>query len=150
MVTVLFLLFMIAVIVYGYYVRVKVRYAWFVFLDIYKGNPFDSRVVISQMKTLNTASKSASFKKALVTEIGTDSAEVIANLAVSTIGFGISQVPGVGQLLGGLTKAYGQELTKQAASLGKIAAIYLLYRYARRELFGSEQVSNEYVYGLIR
>jgi hypothetical protein len=147
--TILFLIFLIGAIIYSYYIKVKIRYSWFVFIDIYKGEPFDTRVVLSQMNALNTASKSASFKKALVTEIGTDSATVIANLAVSTIGFGISQVPGVGQLLGGLTRAYGQELTKQAASLGKISAMYLLYRFARKELFGSEQVNNEYVYGLI-
>lgn len=147
---ILFLVFLIAAIVYSYYIKVKIRYSWFVLIDMYKGEPFDTRVVLSQMNALNAASKSASFKKALVTEIGTDSAQVIANLAVSTIGFGISQVPGVGQLLGGLTRAYGQELTKQAASLGKISAMYLLYRYARKELFGSEQVNNEYVYGLIK
>ncbi len=147
---ILFLVFLVVAIVYSYYIKVKIRYSWFVFIDIYKGEPFDTKVVLSQMNALNAASKSASFKKALITEIGTDSAAVIANLAVSAIGFGVSQVPGVGQLLGGLTRAYGQELTKQAASLGKIGAMYLLYRYARKELFGSEQANNEYVYGLIR
>lgn len=147
--TILLLVFLLVAVVYSYYIRVKIRYAWFVFLDIYKGEPFDTRVVLSQMNALNTASKSASFKKALVTEIGTDSAQTIANLAVSTIGWGMSHIPGVGEVLGGLTKAYGQELTRQATSLGKISALYLLYRFARKELFGSEQVSNEYVYQLI-
>lgn len=146
---ILLLVFLLAAVVYSYYVRVKIRYAWFVFLDIYKGEPFDTRVVLSQMNALNTASKSASFKKALVTEIGTDSAEKIANLAVNTIGWGMSHIPGVGEVLGGLTRAYGQELTRQATSLGKISALYLLYRYARKELFGSEQVNNEYVYQLM-
>lgn len=149
MIAILFLVFLVFAIIWSYYVKVKIRYAWFVFLDIYKGEPFDTRVVLSQMNALNTASKSASFKKALVAEIGTDSANVIMNLAVGAIGFGISRIPGVGELLGGLTRAYGQELTRQATSLGKISAMYLLYRYARKELFGSEQVSNEYVYQLI-
>ncbi len=149
MIAILFLVFLVFAIIWSYYVKVKIRYAWFVFLDIYKGEPFDTRVVLSQMNALNTASKSASFKKALVAEIGTDSANVIANLAVGAIGFGVSRIPGVGELLGGLTRAYGQELTRQATSLGKISAMYLLYRYARKELFGSEQVSNEYVYQLI-
>lgn len=146
----LFAAFLLIWIVYSYYVKVKIRYSWFVFLDLYKGKPFDTRVVLSQMNALNTASKSASFRKALVTEIGTDSANVIADMAVGAIGFGISQVPGVGKVLGELTRAYGKELTRQAASLGKISAMYLLYRFARKELFGSEQVSNDHIYGLIK
>ena len=55
-----------------------------------------------------------------------------------------------GELAGGLIRAYAEEASKQAISLGKIAAIYTLYRFAQQQLHGRPQIINENIYNLLR
>jgi hypothetical protein len=145
----------IGLIIYSYYIRIKLRYTWFIFIDTYTSAKLDMRTILSQMKELNTVMKSEAFKKALVLEFGTDSVALVTNLAVSVIAGGISKGAGLlggggalGQMLGGLTKTYGQELAKQATSYGNIVAMYMLYRSARKMAHGAEQSVNEFVYSL--
>ena len=51
-----------------------------------------------------------------------------------------------GKLLGGITEIYGKELARQATDFGNISAQYILYRFARKELYGEEQVVNDSIY----
>jgi hypothetical protein len=145
----------IGLIVYSYYITVKLRYTWFIFIDTYTNADLNMGAILKQMKELNTVMKSESFKKALVLEFGTDSVAAVTSLAVSVISEGISKGASLlggsgalGEMLGGLTKTYGQELAKQAASYGNIVAMYMLYRSARKVAYGQEQSVNEFVYSL--
>lgn len=145
----------IGVLVYLYLLNVKLRYAWFIFIDTYSSEKrLDMSVIISQMNKLNAIMKSESFKKALVLEIGTDSVRGIVNATVAAISIGIkggasllSGSGALGQIVGGVTKTYGQELAKQATSYGNIVAMYLLYRSARKVAYGESQVINPSMYG---
>lgn len=138
-------LFVIGIFVYSYYIRTKLRYVWFIFLDRV-GTSYSYRLLIDEMKKLNEVSRTETFKKSLVTNIGTDSANVLANVAVNSISYGLSMFGKGGKLLGGLTQVYGKELTRQATDLGNIAAQYIIYKFATKEVYGNDQIVNEELY----
>jgi len=137
----------IGIIIFSYYIRTKLRYVWFIFLDKY-GTEYTHHQLIEEMNKLNTVSKSETFKKSLIANLGTDSVNLLANVAIGTISHGMSMFGKGGKLLGNLTQAYGQALSRQAADLGNIAGQYLIYRFALKEVYGKEQVVNEELYRL--
>ncbi|MES2470876.1 MAG: hypothetical protein V4526_01430 [Patescibacteria group bacterium] len=131
---------------YGYYLKTKLRYTWFVFLDKY-GSEYTYHSIMDEVDELNQISKSETFKKSLLVNLGTDSVRGVANMAVGIIGMGFAQLGGAaGRAVGGVIRMYGQEVARQATDLGNIAAQYILYRFARKERFGEEQVVNENLY----
>lgn len=138
-------LLIVGLVVYGYYMRTRLRYAWFVFLDKF-GNAYSYRAVISEMNDLNNIAKSETFKKSLVASIGTDSINSLANMVIGGLSLGIAQLGGVGRVIGAATRVYGQELSRQATDLANIVAQYILYRFARKELYGAEQSVNDALY----
>jgi len=100
------------------------------------------------MKKLNEINKSEMFKKALVVNLGTDSLEAITNMMIGELHKGLSLLGKPFQLFGALFRSYSEVATKQVISLGKIAAIYVLYIYARQLLYNQPQEVNENIYKL--
>jgi hypothetical protein len=143
-----FLLSLIALAVYSYYIKIKLRYTWFLFMDMY-GTAYSYDALVAEMNKLNDISKSDTFKKSLVANLGTDSVKVLTQSAVSMISRGMSYFGGeAGRVLGAITQIYAQEATRQITDLANIAAQYILYRFARKELRGEEQAVNETLYQL--
>lgn len=139
--------FIVSLVVYGYYLKTKLRYTYFIFLDSFGKNvSFGS--MIDEMNKLNDVSKSESFKKSLLINIGADSVNSIAISVTGLIGNGIAQFGGAGKLVGNLVRAYGEEASRQVTELGNISAQYILYRFARKEAYGTEQEVNEDIYRL--
>ena len=141
-----FLAVLIAIAVYSYYLKIKLRYLWFIFLDNY-GRDYSHTFLTAEMKKLNSISKTDTFKKSLIANLGTDSISGLSRMAIGTISKGMSVFGGeAGKLLGGITEIYGKELARQATDFGNISAQYILYRFARKELYGEEQVVNDSIY----
>lgn len=143
----LVIVFLIGLWGYSYYLRIKLRYTWFLFLDHY-GSMYSFKTLVEDMKKLNAISKSDTFKKSLIATIGTDSVAGLAQVAIGSVAYGMSHFGDVGKVLGSVTRIYGNEAARQAADLGNIAAHYILYRFARKELYGQEQTVNEEIYKL--
>ena len=138
-----------------YYLRIKLRFSWFIFLDMYKGGKVQTSAIYERMNKLNIIAKGEGFKKALIVSIGTDSLGAIVKSATSVMSEGlsavVSKIPGIGnmgKMLGDVTKVYSEQLAQQVASYAEITGIYLLYMIANKEASQSEQEVNEYVYGL--
>lgn len=142
-----FVVFVIALIAYGYYLKTKLRYTYFIFLDTF-GRNNSYKLMIEEMKKLNSVSKSETFKKSLLLSIGADSLNGIATLAIESISYGLAQFGNTGKLVGNLMRVYGEEASRQATELGNISAQYILYRLARKEVYGTEQAINENIYRL--
>ena len=140
-----FAVLLIGFIVYSYYIRTKLRYAWFIFLDRFGPN-YSFGSVIEEMHNLNQISKSDTFKKSLVLNIGTDSVNGLAQSAIGIISHGMSNLGEVGNVLGGVLTVYGNEASRQVTDFGNISANYILYRFVRKEAYGNEQDVNEYLY----
>lgn len=139
--------FVIVLIAYGYYLKTKLRYTYFIFLDTFgKSNSY--KLMIEEMKKLNSVSKSETFKKSLLLNIGVDSLNSIATLSIESISYGLAQFGNTGKLVGNLMRVYGVEASRQATELGNISAQYILYLFARKEIYGTEQEINENVYKL--
>jgi hypothetical protein len=117
-------------------------------LDWYGKTEFLYRTLFQEMNKLNEISKSEIFKKTLLINLGADSLEAITDTMIKELqkGFGVLGKPG--QLFGALFRSYSEVGTKQVISLGKIAAIYTLYRYARQTLYNQPQEINESIYKL--
>ncbi len=131
---------------YGYYLRTKLRYSWFLFLDTYgSSSAFDLQ---TEMNRLNDISKSDSFKKSLMLTIGADSAEALTRITIGSINAGMSQLGGPARMIGSLLQVYGNEASRQVTTFGNITAQYILYRFARKMLYNEEQVVNENIYRL--
>lgn len=141
----------VCMLIYGIYLYalgIRLRYTWFVFLDTYNPTTFSFKEVCTTINTLNTISKSESFKKALVVQIGTDSVQVITQTAIGALQVGLTAAGAGGELLGSVVKIYGNELARQVTSFANISAMYVLYRVARKETYGGEQTENAFVYSL--
>ena len=143
----------IAFLIYNYYLRIKLRFSWFVFLDMYKGGTLETHAIYERMDLLNVTAKSEGFKKALILTVGVDAIGAITNQLVVIMTEGLRvvplAVPGLGEaggMIGGMTRSYGQALVKQVTSYASIVSIYILYRTAHQQIFGKEQEVNEYVY----
>ncbi|MEO8637723.1 MAG: hypothetical protein ABI430_02380 [Candidatus Taylorbacteria bacterium] len=142
---VLFVVFVIGLVAYGYYLKTKLRYTWFIFLDKF-GTDHSYKLMLEEMRKLNNVSKSETFKKSLILSIGANSVNSIAQLAIGSISLGLAQFGNTGKMVGGLMRVYSEEASRQATDLGNISAQYVLYRFARKEAFGSEQEVNENIY----
>lgn len=139
---------LLALVIYFYYLKIKLRFIWFIFLDLYGRTEFSYKTLFQEMKKLNEINKTEIFKKTLLVNLGADSLESITNIMIREIQKGFSVLGKPGQLFGALFRSYSEVGAKQAISLGKIAAIYVLYIYARQTLYNQPQEINENIYKL--
>lgn len=152
----IYLVMIVGIIVAIYYIRIRLRYVRFVFLDSYKGGSLDFGTVIEKTNQLNQIFKSESFKKALVSQLGVDTAQGVATMVTNSItnlvASGASKLGGIGgdsiKAVAGIANVYANEYTKQIADLSRVVSMYVLYREALKQHGGSEQIDNEYVYSL--
>lgn len=133
--------------IYNYYLRIRTRYTWFIFLDRL-GENYSFDFVTAEVERLNQISRSDTFKKSLVANFGTDVVKGVTDMVVGVIGHGMAALGSAGEAVGKAAAIYGKEVGRQAASLGNLSAQYLLYRFARKELYGQEQQVNESLYSL--
>jgi hypothetical protein len=137
----------IGLALYGYYIKTKLRYTWFIFLDRF-GNNQTHAALIEEMKKLNAISASDTFKKSLMASLGTDTVKGLVSMTVSGFAGALSSSGEIGKALGGAIQIYGQEANRQMTDFANQAAQYVLYRFARKEAHGTEQEVNEALYRL--
>jgi hypothetical protein len=135
-------------LVYAYYLRVKFRYFWFVFLDMYGSKDFGFNALYKEMTRLNEVGKSEEFKKALFIDFGTDSTKTATDILTNTFINGLDRSGTTGRAIGGLMGMFIKELTGQTISFGNNIAIYILYRFARFQLYHRPQEVNNFIYQL--
>jgi hypothetical protein len=150
---VFFLLSIVGYFIYTYFLRIKLRFSWFVFLDMYKGGKLEIQSIYEKIDLLNVTAKSEGFKKALILTVGVDSIKAITTQLIVIMTEGIKvvsmEIPGLGnagRALGNLTQIYGQSLIKQVTSYAEIVSIYILFRTAHQQTYGKEQEINDFMY----
>ncbi|MEK7554426.1 MAG: hypothetical protein AAB518_00350 [Patescibacteria group bacterium] len=138
----------IALYAWVYYLRTRLRYADFLFLDRVSSSGVRYADLFREMEELNQVRKREAFIKALVANVGSDTLKGITRILARDIAIGMGQLGAGGKVAGAVIGTYAQELSRQAIDLGNIAARYLMYRVARKIVYGSEQEINEYLYRL--
>jgi hypothetical protein len=137
------------VIAYYWYLKMKLRFAWFLFLDLYGTHTFSYYVLFQEMRKLNKIFRSEQFKKALVINFGSDLAGIIAQPIIATLQQSVGSAGRIGVMIGFVLRALSEEASRQVISYGKAIALYLLYRQARFIEYGEPQKRNDLLYNLV-
>lgn len=160
----LFVVFIIgsgaALVLWSRYLKIKLSYVPFLFLDRYHGEKARSskfwNEFFNELRELNRVSSGESFKKNVMLEIGGDiSMTFVEYIAVQMqMGFDLTSkiLPGAaGAVLG----AAGATATRAAAEVAhriiffaKLTGRYVLYYYAFQNIHGTPRHINDYVYSL--
>ncbi len=136
----------IALYVYFYYLDIKLRYFWFIYLDQYGTSSFSYSKIKDEMFKLNAISKGESYKKILIMNFGISSVNAIVNVVVSALVSNLEKLGGFEGAAGQSIKFFSEEYFNQVDSIGKLLTKYLLYRHARAELYPEQQIVNERLY----
>ena len=140
------------IFIYLYYLKIKLRYTWFIFIDTY-GSDITYKEIIHRMNALNLINKSDSFRQALVINLGEDTIKSAINAVIRLVSAGVEKVgniggSGLGRFLGLSARAYGEEVSLHVSHFAKLVAIYVLFRTAKKANGEDEQFINEKLYSL--
>ncbi len=131
----------ISLVVWTRYLKIKLSYAPFLFLDRYTGDAKSDfwKEFFIELDKLNEVSKGDSFKKNVMLELGADAAmSLVEYIAMKMAGMG---VPNIALLA-------GKEVGYRIIFFAKMTGRYVLYRFAYKTVHGDTHYVNEYVYGL--
>lgn len=140
-------LFLIPV-AYLYVISIKLRFMWFLFLDTY-GTGISWHDFFAELKKLNSVAKSDSVVKTIVADFGAGTVSGIASMLMGGVQQGIGQLGPGAHIAGEIMGTYTSSVTNEMTSLGRSAAVYLLYCYAREQLHHTPQHINEALYKLV-
>lgn len=135
--------------IYIFILKIKMRFIWFLFLDTY-GSDISWKDFFSEIKKLNSVATRQSVTKTLIAEFGAGTLSGLASVLTSGLRNNIDQAVSGGQAIGRVISFYINSVANQMAALGRNAAIYLLYLYARAEIHQNGQEINEALYDLGR
>lgn len=134
--------------VYVYIISIKLRYVYFLFLDLYGTEDYSSRKVLQAMWELNHKIKNADLKKILSVQFGTDAISVVIGAVTNIFISAIPQSTPTGRATrGGLQTAVAivdSEIREYALIIGN----YMIYRAIWTNIYGAPPKVNENVYKL--
>lgn len=134
-----------------YYLKLRLRYAWFLFFDNYTNKNFSISQLFKEMENLNEVNKNETFKKLLAIHLGSD---FVTDMTKSTAGFLVSKIIGrttkTREAASDLLSGYVSGLLTEMGNYGKNIANYIFYRYARFYLYNESQKINENIYSLAK
>jgi|GEM_PF-3887388 len=144
---------------YNYVVKEKIQFTPFAFIDFYNKKNFSVSKIYSEIKKLNTVSKTEDFRKLLKENWSSDSlvgiSDRICKVTLTRTRDYSKAIPplfpnwaGLGGLFTSMARGTIQEGGRNALSFSRTAALYIIYRDARRAVYGEEQEVNEYIYNL--
>lgn len=135
---------------WSFFVGVKLRNLWFIFLDHHDGAHVETRVIADELDRLNATMKTKEFAKYVLSVAGVDTLAALTKMIAALA----AQASGASKFLdrtvvGQGVKIYGQAVAAQAQAFARAIAAYVFYRAARAHL-GSGQAVNERVYALAK
>jgi predicted membrane protein len=136
--------------VYFYYLDIKLRYFWFIFLDYYGSDKFSYRKIIKETKKLGKVNEDKIFKKTFFLLFGADALNQLSRSITNTI---VKQLGSFGtgaNATGKAMKTYSDEVLYQITSLSKITAKYVFYLHARKKSGLAKYHINHNIYNIIK
>ncbi len=137
-------------LVYSFYVKIRLRYLIFSFLDLYGTPEFSYRAVFKGAVAINKVTKGDSFQKTLVIMFGSEVVEFLATSAVnSSMRWSVSRMGGVGKAAGDVAGFATSQVAVALRSYTQDITYYAYYRAGRSLLYGGvNQAVNYQVYRL--
>lgn len=136
----------ILVMIYSYFVKIRLRYVPFLLIDTFGSESFSTKALLKESKELNKVMKSDEFKKMLVTILGAEVLESAVNTIIGTMSGASSRAGGVAGAAGAASGMYASEVVAVIRSYAQIVVYYIYYRVARQLKYGAAQVKNETLY----
>lgn len=146
---ILFISLVVAAFIFFYLLKIRLRFAAFLFLDMYDPAKYSHLALFAEMKKLNEMSGSDGFKKALILNLGTDTVRIITSYVLDIIMGGMDSLGKAGGFAGAMIRPLAEESRRQIISFANLVAIYILYREARALMYNEPQKMNNYIYSLI-
>ena len=135
---------------YFYYLDIKLRYFWFVFLDNYGKEKLSYKKILSETKKLGKVNEGEIFKKTFLVFFGADSLNQLSKSITNTILKQFGKI-GIGASVSGkAVKSYSDEVLFQITSLSKITAKYVFYLHARKKSGHAKHHINHNIYKIIK
>lgn len=131
---------------YTLYISIKLRYIWFIFIDLYGSPGFSHRQIFEQLGQLNTIYQQESFKKLVATSLGIDAAGNAAGSAIGLGTQGLSHLGKAGKEASVFVNFIAAETISVTKDFSKDVAYYIFYRIARTALYGNPQLVNTGLY----
>ncbi len=131
---------------YGMYVRIKLRYIWFLFIDFQGTDRFSYGFLFSELKRLNKVYGNEAFKKLAVTSFGTDVAGEAVNALIGEASRGLAASGDAGKAAGFFVDTIAGESVGIAKDYAKMTAFYMYYQIARSVLYNQAQAVNSPLY----
>lgn len=140
----------VSIVLYSFYVKMRLRYLIFTFLDLYGSPEFSYSTVFKRSVAINKVTKGDAFRKTLVTMFGSEALEFLATSAVSTsIRLSTSQMGGAGKVAGEAAGFAASEIAATLRSYAQDVTYYIYYQAGRSALYGVDQrIVNQQVYRL--
>lgn len=135
--------------IYFYYLRVILRYLPFVFLDRYGTDQFSYSGLFKEMRKLKKIEGAKTHTRTLLTHLSADIFTGFSSVAGAGVQAGLGQFGIVGKVLGVSARMTGEEAAKQVAAIGKIVTVYMLYQFARQQLYNEPQHINDGLYNIL-
>jgi hypothetical protein len=133
---------------FTYVISVKIRFLPFLFLDTY-GSGISTQDLFAELKKLNSVATSDSVTKTIVADFGAATVSGLSTVLIGSLESHVTSQLDVGaRVMGRVASAYTSSAASSMASLGREAAVYLLYRYARESFYQKPQEINEALYRL--
>lgn len=136
--------------IYFYYLRVILRYLPFVFLDRYGTDQFSYSGLFKEMRKLKKIESAKTHTRTLLANLSSDIFTGFSSVAGAGVQAGLGRFGVVGEILGVSARMTGEEAAKQISAIGKIVTVYLLYQFARQQLYNEPQHINERLYNILQ
>lgn len=133
---------------YFYYLDIKLRYFWFIFLDRYGSENFSYKKIIDETKKLGKANEGEIFKKTFLISLGADSLNQLSKAITNRIIDQLAKLGSGAGITGKVLKIYSEEVFHQITSLSKITAKYVFYRHARMKMGHNKHEVNNNIYNI--
>ncbi len=137
----------ISFVLLAIYLKIRLRYLTFVFLDTYGTPGFSYNALFKKTREINHATKGDGFKKSLTVALGSDVAEAGVNMAIGgAIGAVSSSLPLPGQAVGQAAGIVASEVTAAYKQYIQETTFYVYYRVGRSMVYGESQFVNNSLY----
>lgn len=137
---------LIAAIIYTYLLNIRLRYIWFVFIDLYGTPEFSHAAIYARMNELNKRLNQEDFKKLITTTIGLDVVGAGANFALDGATSLMSKFGGPGKLIASITSIIGGSMIAVSKDYAKQVSYYMFYKLARQSLYGANDKGSTSLY----
>lgn len=140
----------ISFLLYSFYVKIRLRYLVFTFLDLYGLPEFSYSTVFKKAVAVNKATKGDAFQKTLVVMLGSEALEYLTTSFVnSSVRWSTSRMGNTGKAVGDVAGFATSEVVAALRSYTQDITYYIYYQAGLSVLYGVDQrVVNQEVYRL--